>query len=83
MEFSLRFMIDPVQVGELPNGSCSLVALPCTCPWERIGKVHCVVRYLLGDDWEPSMGVSALREVSVWEILLRGVKELADSRLRT
>jgi hypothetical protein len=39
-----------------------------------MGKVHCVVRYLLGNDWEPSVGASALREVSVWEILLHEVK---------
>jgi hypothetical protein len=67
-------MIDPVQVGELPNGSCSLVALLCACPWERLGNVHCAVRYLLGNDWEPGVRVSALREVSVWEILLHEVK---------
>jgi hypothetical protein len=74
MEFSLRLVIDPVQVGELPNGRCSSIALPCACPWERMGNVHCVVRYLLDNGWEPGVGVPVLREVSVLEILLHEVK---------
>ncbi|KAN0140912.1 hypothetical protein V8E53_001356 [Lactarius tabidus] len=56
-------MIDPVQVGELPNGSCSLVALLCACSWERLGNVHCVVRYLLGNDWEPGDEQKAAFEI--------------------
>ena len=74
MEFSLRLMINPVQIGKLPTGSCSLVTLLCTCPWERMGKVHGVVRYLLGSDWEPGMVDAALPEVPVWGILLYSVK---------
>ena len=72
MEFSFCLVIDPAQVRELPNGSCSLVALPCACPWERMGDVHGVVRYLLGNGWKPGMGVPALPKVIVWEILLHG-----------
>lgn len=32
-----------------------------------------VVRYFLGYGWKPGMGVSALPEVTVWEILLHEV----------
>lgn len=70
MELSLRLIINPIQVGKLPNENRSLVALRGVCPRERMGKVHCVVRYLLGNDWETRMSNSVLLEVPVWEVLL-------------
>ena len=38
-----------------------------------MGGVHGVVGYLLSSDWKPCMGISALAEVTVWEILLHEV----------
>ena len=75
MDLSFRLIINP-RIEKLPNGSCSLVALRLrrACTWKGMEKVHSVVRYLFGNDWEPGVVDATLSEVSVWGIRLHEVK---------